>query len=79
MLKAAGAVAVSDDGRPVESQEMLRAGMIEASKCGLLTISHCEDLDIIRAARLIREKYPKSSAFPEWTGFRRTVLRSVKS
>lgn len=47
MLKAAGAVAVSDDGRPVESQAMLRNGMIAAEDAGLLTISHCEDLKII--------------------------------
>lgn len=47
MLKAAGAIAVSDDGRPVESQTLLRNGMIAAEDAGLLTISHCEDLKII--------------------------------
>jgi len=46
-LKAAGAVAVSDDGRPVESQTMLRNGMIAATDAGLPVISHCEDLKII--------------------------------
>ncbi len=46
-LKTAGAIAVSDDGRPVESQTMLRNGMIAAEETGLLTISHCEDLKII--------------------------------
>ena len=38
MLKAAGAVAVSDDGRPVESQTMLRNGMIAAEDAGLPNI-----------------------------------------
>lgn len=47
MLKAAGAAAVSDDGRPVENQTMLRNGMIAAEDAGLLVISHCEDLKII--------------------------------
>lgn len=47
ILKAAGAIAVSDDGRPVESQTMLRNGMIAAEEAGMLTISHCEDLKII--------------------------------
>ena len=47
MLKAAGAIAVSDDGRPVESQTMLRNGMIAAEEAGLPVISHCEDLKII--------------------------------
>ncbi len=46
-LKAAGAIAVSDDGRPVESQTMLRNGMIAATDAGLPVISHCEDLKII--------------------------------
>lgn len=46
-LKAAGAIAVSDDGRPVENQSMLRNGMIAAEEAGMLTISHCEDLKII--------------------------------
>ncbi len=46
-LKTAGAIAVSDDGRPVESQTMLRNGMIAAEEAGMLTISHCEDLKII--------------------------------
>ena len=46
-LKAAGAAAVSDDGRPVPSAWMMRAGMERAEGAGLLTISHCEDLDLI--------------------------------
>lgn len=47
ILKAAGAVAVSDDGRPVKNAEMMRKALTEASKSNLLVISHCEDLDII--------------------------------
>lgn len=47
MLKAAGVIAVSDDGRPVESADMLKDGMIAAENEGLLVISHCEDLKII--------------------------------
>lgn len=47
LLKTAGAIAVSDDGRPVESQTMLRNGMIAAEEAGLTVISHCEDLNII--------------------------------
>ena len=47
MLKAAGAIAVSDDGRPVEDAGMLRNAMIAAQEAGLPVISHCEDLKII--------------------------------
>ena len=60
MLKAAGAVAVSDDGRPVESQTMLRNGMIAAEDAGLLTISHCEDLKIIGKGIINKGKISES-------------------
>ena len=45
-LKAAGAVAVSDDGRPVENPELMRKALCEAAGVGLLVTSHCEDLQI---------------------------------
>ena len=43
-LKAAGAVAVSDDGRPVEDGQLMRRAMEYAGGFGLPVISHCEDL-----------------------------------
>ena len=46
-LKAAGAVAVSDDGRPVEKGGQMLEALKLAQKEGLLCISHCEDLTII--------------------------------
>lgn len=46
-LKEAGAVAVSDDGRPVKNARIMGEGMIKAHYAGLRVISHCEDLDII--------------------------------
>lgn len=46
-LKKAGAVAVSDDGRPVKNARVMGEGMIAAHYAGLRVISHCEDLDII--------------------------------
>ncbi len=45
-LKAAGAVAVSDDGRPVESGRLMRRAMEYASGFGLPVISHCEELSL---------------------------------
>ncbi len=47
LLKKAGAIAVSDDGRPVEDPSMLRNAMVSAYDAGLPVISHCEDLKII--------------------------------
>jgi len=45
-LRAAGAVAVSDDGYPVTSSEVMRRALEYADFFGLTVISHCEDLDL---------------------------------
>ncbi len=45
-LKAAGAVAVSDDGRPVPTGSMMKRALEEAAAAGLPVLSHSEDLSI---------------------------------
>jgi dihydroorotase len=45
-LRKAGAVAVSDDGRPVEQRELMRQAMALGRTLGLAVISHCEDLSL---------------------------------
>jgi dihydroorotase len=45
-LKQAGAVAVSDDGRPVTNSELMRRAIEYARLFGLAVISHCQDLDL---------------------------------
>ncbi len=45
-LKAGGAVAVSDDGRPVASSLLMRRALEYAKGFDLLVISHCEDADL---------------------------------
>lgn len=45
-LLAAGAVAFSDDGRPVESAQRMRLALEYAKNFGALIISHCEDLSM---------------------------------
>lgn len=42
-LKAAGCVAVSNDGRPVANTELVRRIMEYAADLGLIFIDHCED------------------------------------
>ncbi|MEK7388871.1 MAG: dihydroorotase [Elusimicrobiota bacterium] len=42
-LKAAGAAALSDDGRPVMNAGLLRRALEYAKDLGLLLIDHCED------------------------------------
>ena len=46
-LKAAGVTALSDDGRPVPTAEMMKAALAKAKETGLPVVSHCEDLAII--------------------------------
>jgi dihydroorotase len=43
-LRAAGAVAVTDDGRPVEHSQLMRRALEYAGDFGLVVISHSEDL-----------------------------------
>ncbi len=43
-LKSAGAVALSDDGRPVENTLFLSEAMRKAPKLGMSVVAHCEDL-----------------------------------
>ena len=45
-LRAAGAAAVSDDGRPVMSSMLMRRALEYAKTFDLLVISHCEDMDL---------------------------------
>jgi dihydroorotase len=45
-LKEAGCVAVSDDGRPVMSAELMRRAMEYARTFGLTIVQHCEDLTL---------------------------------
>lgn len=45
-LKRAGCVAVSDDGRPVMKDEIMRAAMERAFEAALPIIDHCEDLSL---------------------------------
>ena len=46
-LKEAGAVAFSDDGRPVESAQLMRIALEYAGGFNMPVISHCEDLSLV--------------------------------
>lgn len=46
-LKAAGAVAFSDDGRPVEGSRRMRRAMEYARGFDMPIVSHCEELDLV--------------------------------
>ncbi len=46
LMRDAGAVAFSDDGKPIESAEMMRKAMIYAQAFGCTLHSHCEDTSL---------------------------------
>ena len=60
-LKAAGAVAFSDDGRPVENAQTMRVALEYAKQFDALLISHCEELSLV-AGGVINEGYTASEA-----------------
>ncbi len=73
-LAEAGCIAVSDDGRPVSSGEIMRRAIEYASTYGLLVIDHAEDLAIAGdgvmhegpiSTRLGLEGIPVSAAYAE--------------
>ncbi len=47
-LKGAGAVALSDDGVPVQNANLMRDALILAHRQGLTILSHCEDADMVK-------------------------------
>lgn len=47
MYRELGVLAVSDDGKPVEDEMQMKQVMCQAKEHGLLTVSHCEDLQIV--------------------------------
>lgn len=51
-LKEAGCVAVSDDGRPVMSAELMRRALEYARAFGLVVVAHCEDLSMSRGGAM---------------------------
>lgn len=59
-LKRAGAVAFSDDGRPVENAELMREAIEQANNAGVTIISHCEDLNIINGGIMNKGEVSKA-------------------
>ena len=58
-LKFAGAVALSDDGKPVNNSSLMKKAMQYASMFDITIISHCEDLDLVDEG-LMNEGYYSS-------------------
>ena len=46
-LKEAGAVALTDDGFPIQNANPMRDALIRCKRLGLTILSHCEDADMV--------------------------------
>lgn len=51
-LQEAGAVALSDDGKPVSNPQLMRMALKYAAGFDILLISHCEDLALVAGGQL---------------------------
>ncbi|MHB8961897.1 MAG: dihydroorotase [Saccharofermentanales bacterium] len=52
LMAAEGIVAVTDDGRPIESSGLMLKAMTYASDFGLTVISHCEDTALVNDGQM---------------------------
>lgn len=51
-LRNAGAIALSDDGRPVENTKFLSDAMKKAPQLGMKVVAHCEDLYLANGGKI---------------------------
>ena len=65
-LAEAGAVAFSDDGRPVESSRLMRLALTYASPLGLPVVEHCQDEDLVGAGVMNEGPISTLLGLPGW-------------
>ena len=57
---AAECIAFSDDGRGVQSDDMMRAAMVKAKELGKMIVAHCEVNDLLRGGYIHDGAYAKA-------------------
>ena len=57
---AADVVAFSDDGRGVQSEDMMRAAMLRAKALGKVIVAHCEDNSLLRGGYIHDGEYARA-------------------
>ena len=57
---AGGAIAFSDDGRGVQTEEMMREAMLKAKSLGKMIVAHCEVNDLLRGGYIHDGVYAKA-------------------
>ena len=63
-VKIAGAVAISDDGNPVPTEELMRDALIKAKSCNILLNPHCEE-SVFYQEMWKRENNRRDFEFPD--------------
>ncbi|MBR2012769.1 MAG: dihydroorotase [Clostridia bacterium] len=53
-------IAFSDDGRGVQSEEMMRAAMVKAKELGKIIVAHCEDNSLLNGGYIHDGEYAKA-------------------
>ncbi|MCQ2481154.1 MAG: amidohydrolase family protein, partial [Clostridia bacterium] len=53
-------IAFSDDGRGVQSEEMMRQAMLKAKSLGRLIVAHCEDNSLLKGGYIHDGEYAKA-------------------
>ncbi len=53
-------LAFSDDGRGVQSEEMMRAAMLKAKALGKMVVAHCEENELLRGGYIHEGSYAKA-------------------
>jgi len=65
-LAEAGAVAFSDDGRPVSSSRLMRSALAYAAPLGLPVVEHCQDEDLVGAGVMHEGMISTLLGLPGW-------------
>ena len=73
-LKAAGCIAVSDDGRPVQNARVMRRALEYARTFGLPVIDHCEDLDLSKGGAMNEGPVSVSMGIPSAPHVSETIM-----
>lgn len=73
-LTLAGAVAFSDDGKPVENPQLLRNALTYSSMLGVKLALHCEDLELANHGNMHEGEVSGRSGMPASPGIAETAM-----
>ena len=82
---AEGAIAFSDDGRGVQSEELMLEAMKKAKSLGKMIVAHCEDNSLLRGGYIHDGEYAKANGHTgicsesEWGPIKRDIELAKKS